>query len=153
KDSPELNRGGRIFFERRSGIMHAQKPNFLPNLAELEKDGSMPKRPIPVDAAGKSRREVLSDYVIQHDNFAKAYVNRVWAHFFGRGMNELPAPDDFGGHNKVVHPDLLNKMASDFINYGYDPKKLIEWVCNSDAYSLSYQSNGLPDGKGGNAKD
>lgn len=153
KDNSDLNRGGRIFFERRSGIMHAQKPNFLPNLAELEKDGSMPKRPMPQDATGKSRRDVLADYIVQHDNFAKAYVNRMWAHFFGRGMNELPAADDFGGHNKVVHPDLLNKLAADFINYGYDTKKLIEWICDSDAYGLSYQSNGLPEGKGGNAKD
>jgi hypothetical protein len=150
RDNPELNKQGRIFFERRSGIMHAQKPNFLPNLAELEKDGSMPKRPVE---PGKSRREALADYIVQHDNFAKAYVNRMWAHFFGRGMNELPAADDFGGHNKVVHPDLLNKLAADFANYGYDPKKLIEWICDSDAYQLSYQANGLPDGKGGNAKD
>jgi hypothetical protein len=152
KDNAELNKGGRIFFERRSGIMHAQKPNFLPNLAELEKDGSMPKRTIPSDS-NKSRREVLAEYITQHDNFAKAYVNRMWAHFFGRGMNELPAADDFGGHNKVVHPELLNKLANDFANYGYDTKKLVEWICNSDAYSLTYQANGLPDGKGGNAKD
>ena len=96
---------------------------------------------------------MLAEYIIQHDNFAKAYVNRMWAHFFGRGMNELPAADDFGGHNKVVHPDLLNKLAADFIQYGYDSKKLIEWICDCDAYSLSYQANGLPEGKGGNAKD
>ena len=54
RDNPELNKGARIFFERRSGIMHAQRPNFLPNLAELEKDGSMPKRTIPTDSS-KSR--------------------------------------------------------------------------------------------------
>jgi hypothetical protein len=96
---------------------------------------------------------VLAEYIVQHDNFARAYVNRMWAHLFGRGMNELPAADDFGGHNKVVHPDLLNKLANDFANYGYDSKKLLEWICNSDAYNLTYQANGLPDGKGGNAKD
>ncbi|HEX3149585.1 MAG TPA: DUF1549 domain-containing protein [Gemmataceae bacterium] len=152
RDNPELNKGARIFFERRSGIMHAQKPNFLPNLAELEKDGSMPRRTVPNDSS-KSRREVMADYIVQHDNFAKAYVNRMWAHFFGRGMNELPAADDFGGHNKVVHPDLLNKLASEFVESGYDTKKLIEWICSSDAYSLTYQANGLADGKGGNAKD
>ena len=153
KDNPELNKGNRIFFERRNGIMHAQKPNFLPDLAELERDGAIPKRPIPAEAAARSRREVLAEYIVKHDNFARAYVNRVWAHFFGRGMNELPAPDDFGGHNKVVHPELLNRLAEEFVKYGYDPKKLIEWICNSDAYSLTYQANGLPDGKGGNAKD
>jgi len=128
------------------------RANFLPHLAELEKEGAVPKRAIPPNSP-KTRREHLADFIIQHDNFAKAYVNRMWAHFFGRGMNELPAADDFGGHNKVVHPELLNRLAEEFIKYEYDPKKLIEWICNSDAYSLTYQSNGLPDGKGGNAKD
>ena len=152
-DNPDLNKSGRIFFERRSGIVTAAKPNFLPNLAELEREGAIPKRTIPLHGTKKSRREYLADYIIQHDNFAKAYVNRMWAHFFGRGMNELPAADDFGGHNKVVHPELLKRLAEDFVRYGYDTKKLIEWICDSEAYSLTYQSNGLPDGKGGNAKD
>lgn len=152
KDNSELNKAARIFFERRSGIVTAAKPNFLPHLAELEKDGSIPKRAIPVGSS-KSRREHLSEYIVQHDNFAKAFVNRMWGHFFGRGMNELPAADDFGGHNKVVHPELLNQLAEDFKKYGYDTKKLIEWICNSDAYSLSYQSNGLAAGKGGNGGD
>lgn len=152
RDNPSLNRDGRIKFERRSGIVTFTKTNFLPNLAELEKEGSVPKRPVPAGSS-KTRRESLADYIVQHDNFAKAYVNRMWAHFFGRGMNELPAADDFGGHNKVVHPDLLNRLAEEFIKYGYDSKKLIEWICTSDAYGLTYQSNGLPEGKGGNAKD
>jgi hypothetical protein len=151
-DNANLNKNQRIFFERRSGVMFATKPNFLPNLAELENEGTMPRRSIP-EGANKSRREHLADFILQHDNFAKAYVNRMWAHFFGRGMNELPASDDFGGHNKLVHPDLLNKLAEEFVKYGYDSKKLIEWICASDAYNLTYQANGLAEGKGSNAKD
>ena len=151
-DDPNLNVAGRIFFERRTGIMFATKPNFLPNLADLEKEGTAPRKGMPSNST-KTRREQLADYVLAHDNFAKAYVNRMWAHFFGRGMNELPAADDFGGHNKVVHIDLLNKLGEEFKKYEYDSKKLIEWICNSDAYALSYQTNGLADGKGGNAKD
>jgi len=164
KDNPELNKDRLVGFERRSGIMVFTKANFLPHLAELEKEGTVPKRLIPASSS-KSRREHLADYIVEHDNFAKAYVNRMWGHFFGRGMNELPAADDFGGHNKEVHPDLLKRLADDFKQYGYDSKKLIEWICNSDAYSLSYQSNGLEEaveakdgkparpGKGGNSKD
>ncbi len=151
-DDPDLNVSGRIFFERRTGIMFATKPNFLPNLADLEKEGSAPRKGMPSNGT-KTRREQLADYVLAHDNFAKAYVNRMWAHFFGRGMNELPAADDFGGHNKVVHVDMLNKLGEEFKKYSYDTKQLIEWICNSDAYALSYQTNGLADGKGGNAKD
>ena len=62
----------------------------------------------------------------------------MWAHFFGRGLNEQPAPDDFGGHNKLLHPRMLELLAQEFIKYKYDPKVLIEWICNSDPYNLSY---------------
>jgi hypothetical protein len=137
-DDPKLNSGLRIFYERRSGVLMSIKPTFLPNLADLEKDkGDRAKKPLPTDSS-KSRREILADYVISHDNFGKAFVNRMWAHFFGRGLNEQPAADDFGGHNKVIHPEMLEQLGQEFIKYKYDPKAVIEWICNSDAYNLSY---------------
>jgi len=74
----------------------------------------------------KSRREVLADYVVTHDNFSKAFVNRMWGHFFGRGLNEQPAVDDFGGHNKIIHPGILEDIGKEFAKYKYDPKLLIE---------------------------
>jgi hypothetical protein len=136
-DNPGLNPTSRIYYERRTGVLMSIKPQFLPDLADLEKDkGERAKKLLP--ATARSRREALADYTINHDNFAKAYVNRIWAHFFGRGMNEQAAPDDFGGHNKVIHPEILAKLAQEFVRYKYDPKALIEWICNSDAYNLSY---------------
>jgi hypothetical protein len=137
-DDPKLNSGLRTYYERRTGVLMSIKPTFLPHLADLEKDKSeRAKKPLPSDTT-KTRREVLADYVVEHDNFAKAYVNRMWSHFFGRGMNEQPVPDDFGGHNKVIHPELLEALGQEFIKYQYDTKKLIEWICNSEAYNLSY---------------
>jgi len=139
-DDPKLNDSNRIYYERRTGVLMSIKPQFLPNLEDLEKDKSeRVKKPMPSDTT-KSRREVLADYVISHDNFAKAYVNRIWSIFFGRGMNEQAVPDDFGGHNKVLHPELLEKLAQEFVRYKYDPKALIEWICNSEAYNLSYMA-------------
>lgn len=88
-----------------------------------------------------SRREILAEYVTSHDNFPKAYVNRMWGHFFGRGLNEKPAVDDFGSQNKVIHPELLDRLAKDFAAGGHDPKKLIRWICNSDAYQLKSAGN------------
>src|SRR5262249_54225234 len=76
-----------------------------------------------------------------HDNFTKAYVNRMWGHFFGRGLHERPAVDDFGSHNKLVHPELLERLAKDFAGSGQDSKKLIRWICASDAYQLKSTSN------------
>ncbi len=111
-DEASLNSSQRIFYERRSGVLMSIKPTFLPNLADLEKDkAERAKKPLPANAS-KSRREILADYVISHDNFGKAFVNRMWAHFFGRGLNEQAAADDFGGHNKVIHPEMLKAPAA-----------------------------------------
>jgi hypothetical protein len=135
-DASDLNPSNIIYYERRDGKMMASKPNFLKDLAQADKGETANKK---ADAfPGKTRREAMAEYVVTHDNFARAYVNRVWGHLFGRGLNKEPAVDDFGSHNEVVHPELLNKLATDFAQYGYDPKKLLEWVCNSDAYSLSH---------------
>lgn len=137
-DDPKLNDSQRIYYERRTGVLMSIKPSFLPNLADLEKDkAERAKKLIPSDT-NKSRREILADFVIGHDNFGKAFVNRMWGHFFGRGLNEQPAADDFGGHNKVIHPEMLEKLGQEFIKYKYDTKAVIEWICNSEAYNLSY---------------
>ncbi len=139
-DDPRLNPSMRIFYERRSGVLMSMKPTFLSDLADLEKDkGERTKKLMPPDST-KTRRQMLADFVVQHDNFAKASVNRMWAHFFGRGLNEQAAADDFGGHNKVVHPEMLEQLGKEFIKYNYDTKALIEWICNSEPYSLSYMA-------------
>ena len=59
--------------------------------------------------------------------------------------------DDFGEHNKVVHPELLDYLAKefaaetpeyDFNKYNsFDPKKLLYWICTSEAYGLSSVPN------------
>ena len=138
RDKPGVNPDGRIFYERRDGQLKSIKPTFLKDMAQAEKGEKSDKVP---PAEGKSRREALAQFVIGHDNFAKAYVNRMWGHLFGRGLNKDATIDDFGSHNEVVHPELLARLADDFAKYGYDPKKLLEWVCTSDVYSLSHVAN------------
>ena len=85
----------------------------------------------PARREGQVPAEKLAEYVVKHDNFAKAYVNRIWGHLFGRGLNKEPAVDDFGSHNEVIHPELLDELAKQFNTYEYDPKKLLKWICLS----------------------
>jgi hypothetical protein len=63
----------------------------------------------------------------------------MWGQFFGRGFTKVV--DDFGEHNPVSHPELLDKLAADFIKYKYRPRDLIRWICNSEAYGLSSAAN------------
>jgi len=141
-DDPSLNSSGIVFYERRDGKLMAAKPNFLKDYAQAMA-GELPNKTLTSlsNSRGKTRRQILAEYIITHDNFAKAYVNRIWAHLFGRGLNKEPSFDDFGSHNEVVHPELLDKLASEFFNVGFDSKMLLEWICSSDVYNLSHEAN------------
>jgi hypothetical protein len=136
-DDASMNPESKVYYEPRNGTTLATKPVFLKDYAQAEK-GEKSMKKLPSSMEGKTRRQLLAEYVVSHDNYAKAYVNRIWGHLFGRGLAKDPTIDDFGSHNEVIHPELLEKLASDFSKYNYDPKMLLEWICASDVYNLSH---------------
>jgi hypothetical protein len=77
--------------------------------------------------------------------FAKALVNRLWAHFFGRGL--VTPIDLMHKSNLPSHPGVLQELTGEFVASGYDIKHLIRCMLKSQAYQRS--SKVLP----GNAKD
>jgi hypothetical protein len=127
-ENPELNPEGIVFFERRNGVVLPTKPVFL--------DGTK----MPPLAKGSTRRKELVKLMVKSDWFAKAFVNRMWAHFLGRGFTKVV--DDFGEHNPVSHPELLDRMAKDWSQkYDFKVRELMRWICNSEAYGLSSMAN------------
>jgi hypothetical protein len=42
-----------------------------------------------------------------------------------------------GPHKPPSHPELLDRLSQEFVKSGYDLKKLIRWICDSEAYSLT----------------
>ena len=80
-----------------------------------------------------SSAKLISDP--DNEAMAKAFVNRTWAHFLGRGFVE--PVDDFGPHNPPSHPELLDQLAKEFKASGYSVKKLCRWIANSRAYQQS----------------
>jgi hypothetical protein len=83
------------------------------------------------------RRPAFAAWLTSRDNpfFARAYANRMWAHFFGRGfVNPL---DDFSDANPPSHPEILELLAGEFAASGFDVRHLIRCICLTDAYQRS----------------
>ena len=71
--------------------------------------------------------------------FARSQVNRVWFHLMGRGL--VDPVDDFRPTNPASHPELLDRLAKDFVAQKFDLRWLIRQVINSRAYQLSSEPN------------
>src|SRR5205807_18473 len=86
-------------------------------------------------------RQKLVDWMTAKDNpfFAKAVVNRYWAHFFGRGI--VDPLDDMRVTNPPSNPELLDALAKDFAEHGYSLKYLVRTLVKSRTYQLSSTPN------------
>ena len=82
-------------------------------------------------------RARLAEWMTSPDRpeFAEAIVNRIWGHFFGRGI--VDPVDDFKLANPATHPDLLAALAEDFRAGGYDLRQLMRRIVRSRVYQLS----------------
>ena len=71
--------------------------------------------------------------------FARAFVNRLWAHYFNRGLVE-PA-DDLNLANPPTNTGVMTHLAEGFVASGYDMKWVHREILNSDAYQRSWRVN------------
>ena len=85
----------------------------------------------------KDGRSDFADWLTDRENpyFAKAIVNRLWKSLMGRGLVE--PVDDFRSTNPATHPALLNQLAKDFIEHGYDIRHTLKVIALSSTYSRS----------------
>jgi len=71
-----------------------------------------------------------------HPLTARVFVNRVWSHHFGRGL--VATPGDFGiAGERPSHPELLDWLARDFMECGWDLKRLHRMIFLSQTYQQS----------------
>jgi hypothetical protein len=96
---------------------------------------------IPDETAG--RRLALAKWIASPSNTltARVIVNRVWQQHFGRGL--VATPNNFGKMGaKPTHPELLDWLATWFMEHGWSLKRLHELIVTSQAYQ---QASERPD--------
>jgi hypothetical protein len=67
---------------------------------------------------------------------ARVFVNQIWQEFFGRGI--VKSTGDFGMQGDLpTNPALLDWLAVDFMNHGWDIKRLVKQIVTSATYRQS----------------
>lgn len=118
-------RGGPTYYETRRGLAQVAYPRF---------EGTSVS-----DDAAINRRQELAKLMTSGNTtlVAESLVNRMWEHFLGCAFTR--PVDDMGPHNPPSHPELLDHLARQFVQSGYDIKQLVRWICLSDAYQRTSQ--------------
>ena len=86
-----------------------------------------------------TRRRELVRWLTDSKNkyFARSIVNRVWAQLLGKGfVNPI---DDFSTDSKIQLIEVLDLLADDFRDNGYDLRRLISTITQTRAYAQSAQ--------------
>ena len=94
-----------------------------------------------IDRSLTDRRKQLAQWLTSQKNpfFAASLVNRYWSYFTGLGI--IDPVDDIRSSNPPTNPELLSALADDFINHGFDLKRLIVVIVSSHTYQRSYRDN------------
>jgi hypothetical protein len=110
-------------------------PPPLPPAANEKAAPPPPNAPPPVPAF--SRREALVRTALDAKSpfFKRAIVNRVWRQLLGRALVE--PVDMMHEDNPATHPELLDLLANDFAEHGYDLRRLIAVIMQTQVYSRS----------------
>lgn len=113
-----------------NGTGQMAKPGFLfPELGTVNENATLAEKRAAAARLFTTKENGL---------FARTIVNRVWKKLFGRAIIE--PIDEMEG--PAFSPALLDWLAQDFVNHGYDMKHLLRTIMASNAYQLPTVSTG-----------
>lgn len=121
---------GDVTFKGSDGSQQTARVMFLSGQVATDPPAESGKKP------KVSRREQLVEIALGEQKFlSRAFVNRTWHYFFGRGLVE-PVDQIHSGNPPSV-PGLLEWLAEDFVASGYNVKRLVGALVSTRAYQLS----------------
>jgi len=97
-----------------------------------------PKAIMPFDDSYPKNRLGLAEWLFSRKNplTARVFVNQTWQEFFGRGI--VKSSGDFGSQGDLPsHPELLDWLAVDFMDHGWNIKRLVKQLVMSATYRES----------------
>ncbi len=97
---------------------------------------------VPQPGRTSLRRLALANWLISPENplTARVIVNRVWQQHFGEGL--VRTSSDFGVMgDKPTHPELLDWLATWFMDNGWSIKRLHRLIMDSSTYRMSKEWN------------
>lgn len=118
RETRMLPRGN--WLDESGAIVEPAVPDFLPPLKNTG------KRPTRLD---------LAEWLVAEENplTARVFVNRLWKLYFGKGISVVL--DDLGSQGEPpVHPELLDWLAVEFVESGWDVKHMVRLIVSSSAY-------------------
>ncbi len=129
---------------------HGVDERYLPRGSHRSAQDTVPRRDLSVlggdqaiaSAQVSGRRQLAARWTSgENPLVARVIVNRVWHHLFGRGI--VASVDNFGLlGQRPSHPELLDHLATRFVDDGWSLKQLIRALVLSRLYGISSTSSG-----------
>ncbi len=127
--------------------VHSNQPRvvrILPRGNWMDESGEVVKPALPafLQADAPENRELtrldLANWLVSRDNplTARTTMNRLWKHLFGSGLSRVM--DDLGAQGEPpVNAELLDYLACEFMDRGWDFKQMVRLLVTSEAYQRS----------------
>ncbi len=143
----ELRRDAVLLQIPQSYITTTREPDpvrILPRGNWLDDSGPVVDPAVPhflpqIDADGRrATRLDLARWMVSRENplTARVFVNRLWKLFFGQGLSRTL--EDLGTQGEwPTHPELLDGLAVEFVESGWDVKRIVRTLVTSAAYRRS----------------
>lgn len=123
------------------GNPHSPGAEVSPAFPQLLGGGSPQLAAPRAEAKTAGRRRVLADWIASPDNWmtSRVIVNRIWQHYFGRGI--VRSTNNFGlMGDRPTHPEILDFLAAELVDHEWSLKAIHRQILMSKSYRMNSSS-------------